>query len=92
MQYICTKKCYHQDQLFIEGQPKDFPEGSIIPRHFKPSEANVVVEKPKTQEIVDEEFTVNRLRAELEKLGKAYDRRWGITKLETELQLAKSGK
>ena len=92
MQYICTKKCYFQDRLFSEGERVDIGEDVKVPKHFKSVGANVVVEKPKTQEVIDEEHTVDRLRAELEKLGKTYDRRWGITKLESELQLAKSGK
>ena len=92
MQYICAKKCYFQDRLFSEGERVDFGEDVKVPKHFKSVGGNVVVEKPKTQEVVDEENTINRLRAELEKVGKAYDRRWGITKLETELQLAKSCK
>ena len=93
MRYVCTRKCYFQDRLFEEGTQIDFKEDVKVPTHFQQVDEQAVVKQAevKKEEEVEEEKSVERLRAELYKLGKAYDRRWGRTKLEMEITQAKKG-
>ena len=91
MQYVCAKKCFYTNRLFAEGEKIDFKEGAYVPRHFSLIEEQDVKTSIKPEVLIEEEKTIETLRTTLDGMGKAYDRRWGIAKLEHEIQQAKKG-
>ena len=64
--------------LFAHCEPADESAEAIM------GGAKLVAVKPPEDEVAAEE-----IRAEFDKIGKAYDRRWGTDRLETELIKAK---
>lgn len=88
--YICSRKCFHNGRLYLEGEPVDFGEGVKVPKHFKPLDPKEVKPQEPVKEDA-EEPEKERLRGKLESMGKSYDRRWGIDKLEIEIQKAEKG-
>ena len=93
MQYVCTRKCFFQDRLFQEGEKVDFAEDVKVPIHFAVTDEKVVAQKEevKKEADVEEKRLVEQLRSEFDKIGKAYDGRWGSEKLELMLRQAKKG-
>ena len=97
MKFVCIKKCFHNNVLYDEGQVVNAKE--LNSPHFKPYEEEQVVvhqiveEKNNIdEEEVEEMLTIEEMQEELERNGKAFDRRWGRERLEAELRLVKGGK
>lgn len=92
--YVCVRRCFHKLRLWNEGEYMTVAEGSdyIPPHHFELVESD----KPKVKEPEvapeDEEAEIETIRAEFEKLGAAFDRRWGKQRLENELILARKSR
>ena len=88
MEVFCNRKCFVGGRIYQEGERVSFPETIKISRHFTPA----TVQIPEIKLPIDETSgSIDKLRLELDGLGKAYDRRWGIDKLELEIQKAKKG-
>ena len=90
--YVCVTKCFYQDRLYEVGEKLTLDSGNP-PRHFeKVTDAIPIVSKkaePEQEPETEDEVTIEKLRAECEKLGIACDRRWGKTKLEHTLIIRK---
>lgn len=89
--YVCIKKCFHNNRLYLEGESVGFSDEVAIPRHFKPLDQKEVATPQVLVKEDIEEPEKERLRSKLESMGKSYDRRWGIDKLEIEIQKAEKG-
>jgi len=90
MDFICIKKCFW-DTLIEENELITVPNESAIPPSIRPffnskKEADALKAEIKEE---SEDEKIEQLRAELDILGKPYDRRWGSGRLEGILQLAK---
>lgn len=89
--YVCVRKCFYNNRLFEEGEI--FVTKDKVPRHFNLVEADKEEAKSETaDETPSAEDGLEKLRMELEGYKKPFDRRWGITRLQHEIQLAKGGK
>ena len=85
--YICVTKCYYQNRLWEEGEEMPWgDETSSPPRHFALKDG-VEAEKASTLEMKEKE--IEELRKVLDEKGLTYDLRWGKSKLEALLSLAK---
>ena len=93
-EYVCIHPCFwesliEEDQVITVDNDEQIPL-SVRPFFKSMTEEEVENSKVETEkeneENVDE---IERLRAELEAFGKAFDRRWGRAKLENALTLAK---
>lgn len=86
---VCNRKCFKGGRLYLEGERASFADGEIVSKHFTPISSQVVEVKPP---IIDENSEpISRLRSELDTMGKAWDGRWGVDKLEMEIQKARKG-
>ena len=89
MELICTHDCFWLS-LIKEGETITVEKEEEVPPSVRPyfeDKDKLDILKVKTgDEEVDE---VERLRAEFEKAGKPYDRRWSKITLENKLQLIK---
>jgi hypothetical protein len=97
--YICTRKCFFQERLYEEGEILNWAGDKEPPHHFKRVNGDISIAKVKKEETVEEAIedaiedadkdVSESLRTELDAIGSAYDRRWGKTKLEHALILAR---
>ncbi len=83
--YVCVTKCYHRENLYLEGDIIDAEEGVHIPSHFEPVDKHE--EKVKEQKEAEEK-TITDLQDELDKMGIPYDKRWGKGSLEKAVAVA----
>lgn len=92
MDFICTHRCFWLS-LIEEGQLVQVKDESEIPPSVRPffeTKEKVVAEK---KEIVEAQMSeLEEVRAELDKLGIPFDKRWSLVKLKNKLQLAKRDK
>ena len=88
-EFICVKKCFW-NTLIEEGEVIKLDDKAIIPASIRPFfdvKEKIEIIKIKAEE--DEVDRLEKVRAELDVMNKPYDRRWGIAKLESILQIAK---
>lgn len=95
MKYLCIRKCFFQIRLWEEGDILNWNEKTKPPRHFQPMEEKPVVVEVEIEESqikTDEDIAkteIESLRTELDAIGKPYDRRWAVARLEEALIIGK---
>ena len=91
-EFTCIRKCFWES-LIEEGDIIKVEKDSDIPFSVRPFfDCKNKVDSSKEEIKENEVDKIDVLREEFESLGIPYDRRWGKTKLENSLQLAKRDK
>ena len=89
MNYVCITRCLLNGRLYLENEILNWPEGEDKPpHHFQPVEKVEQEKKEKAEQVQSEE---DEVKAELNALGKQFDKRWGLSKLRHLLTITKKG-
>ena len=86
-EFVCVTKCFYNNILYAEGSPYVANDDEKVPHHFEERGKVEAEKEAKVEEVNDGIVT---LQKQLDTLGKPYDRRWGVSRLEAELTLAKT--
>ncbi|MFZ2937658.1 MAG: hypothetical protein WA066_03015 [Candidatus Omnitrophota bacterium] len=85
-EFVCVTKCFYNNVLYAEGSPYIATDDEKVPHHFEERGKVEAKKEAKVEEVNDGIVT---LQKQLDALGKPYDRRWGIPRLEGALHEAK---
>ena len=87
MQYVTQRTCYFNGHVFKQGEILDFTGKGKPPHHFTPVQPENIEEKQ--AEVAKEMSEKEAICAEMDEMGKAYDKRWSLKKMKEALIIAK---